>query len=198
MRGNLNGVFSFRLLLLDLSHKFLSVLVNNLRVHVKSMYHLYCFLKDCNTPPTPDEIDIASAKRRLDETTETEYLQKLRKSSETIKKAFQDQQARAIVSEIHLAFHRFRLMISQQGPWDQNKFEELLMEWVVACDQPFEETKRPEFIAMMNYTHHTGAPLKIPGCNGIKRHLMKMGNDTIEDIRNIFSVRFIFAHHMTC
>ena len=107
MRGNLSGAFSFRSLLLDLSHKFLSVLVNNLCIHVKPMYQLYCILKDCDTPLTPDEIDIASAKHRLDETTETEYLQKLQKSLENIKKVFQDQQARAIVSEIHLAFHRF-------------------------------------------------------------------------------------------
>jgi len=107
MRGNLSGAFSFRSLLLDLSHKFLSVLVNNLCIHVKPMYQLYCILKDCDTPLTPDEIDIASAKCRLDETTETEYLQKLQKSSENIKKVFQDQQAHAIVSEIHLAFHRF-------------------------------------------------------------------------------------------
>jgi len=63
MRGNLSGAFSFCSLLLDLSHKFLSVLVNNLCVHVKPMYQLYCILKDHDTPPTPDEIDIASAKR---------------------------------------------------------------------------------------------------------------------------------------
>ncbi len=79
-------------------------------------------------------------------------------------------------------------MILRQGPWDQEKFEQVLMEWVIACDQPFEEVERPEFVVMMNYTHHTGTPLKIPKCNGIKWHLMKMGDDTIEDIHNMFSV----------
>jgi hypothetical protein len=64
------------------------------------------------------------------------------------------------------------------------------MKWVIACDQPFEEVERPEFIAMMNYTNHTGASLKIPGRNGIKRRLIKMGDDTIEDIRKVFTVRF--------
>jgi hypothetical protein len=63
------------------------------------MYQLYCILKDRDEPPTPEEIDIASARRQLDEKTEAEYLQKLAKSSENIKKAFQDQQARAGVSE---------------------------------------------------------------------------------------------------
>ena len=79
-------------------------------------------------------------------------------------------------------------MILQQGPWDQEKFEQVLMEWVIACDQPFEEVERPEFIAMMNYMHHTGTPLKILKCNSIKQCLMKMGNDTIEDICNMFLV----------
>jgi hypothetical protein len=80
-------------------------------------------------------------------------------------------------------------MILQQGPWDQEKFEQVLMEWIIACDQPFEEVERPEFIAMMNYTHHTGTSLKIPQRNGIKRRLMQMGNDTIGDVRNMFLVR---------
>jgi hypothetical protein len=85
-------------LLPDSSHKVLSVLVNNLRVHVKPMYQLYSILKDRDEPPTPDEINIASAKRQLDWKAEAEYLQKLEKSSENIKKAFQNQQAHAIVS----------------------------------------------------------------------------------------------------
>jgi hypothetical protein len=64
------------------------------------------------------------------------------------------------------------------------------MEWVIACDQPFKEVERPEFIAMMDYTHHAvaGTSLKIPKHDGIKRRLMKMGDDTIEDVRKMFSV----------
>ena len=64
----------------------------------------------------------------------------------------------------------------------------MVMEWVVACDQPFEEVERPEFKAMLDYMHHTGTSLKIPGRNGIKRCLMKMGTDKIEEVRNMFSV----------
>jgi hypothetical protein len=62
------------------------------------------------------------------------------------------------------------------------------MEWVIACDQPFEEVERPKFIAMMNYAHHTGTSLKILKRNGIKLCLMKMGDDTIEDVCNMFLV----------
>jgi hypothetical protein len=62
------------------------------------------------------------------------------------------------------------------------------MEWIVACDQPFEEVERPEFITMMNCTHHTGTPLKIPKCDAIKWRLMKMGDESVEDVRKMFSV----------
>ena len=75
-----------------------TVLVNNLWVHVKPMYHLYCILKDRDEPPTFDEIAIASGKKVLDGHAEAEYLKKLEKASENIKKAFKDQQAWAIVS----------------------------------------------------------------------------------------------------
>jgi hypothetical protein len=65
------------------------------------MYQLYCILKDQDEPPTSDEIAVASRKQQLDGKAKAEYLQKLKKSSENIKKAFQDQQAQAAVSENH-------------------------------------------------------------------------------------------------
>jgi hypothetical protein len=48
---------------LEISHNILIVLVNYLRVHVKPMFHLYSILKDRAEPPTPEEIEIACAKR---------------------------------------------------------------------------------------------------------------------------------------
>ena len=62
------------------------------------MYNLYCILKDHDQPPTPDEIAIASGKKLLDGCTKAEYLKRLETSSENIKKAFEDQKARAAVS----------------------------------------------------------------------------------------------------
>ena len=41
---------------------------------------------------------------------------------------------------------------------------------------------------MMNVTHSTSGPLKIPKHEGIKRHVMKMGEETIEGVREMFSV----------
>ncbi|ESK81464.1 hypothetical protein Moror_15806 [Moniliophthora roreri MCA 2997] len=36
-----------------------------------------------------------------------------------------------------------------EEPWNQEKFETLLVEWIVTCDQPFDEVEKLEFIAMI-------------------------------------------------
>ena len=41
---------------------------------------------------------------------------------------------------------------------------------------------------MMNVVHHTGGTLEIPGHHAIKRRIMKMGEETIEKLREMFSV----------
>jgi hypothetical protein len=77
---------------------------------------------------------------------------------------------------------------NQQGPWDQEKFKQVLTEWVITCNQPFDEVEKPEFIMMMNVTHSTSGPLKIPKCEGIKWCMMKMGKETIEGVCEMFLV----------
>jgi hypothetical protein len=42
---------------------------------------------------------------------------------------------------------------------------------------------------MMNFTHHAGIPLKIPKHNTIKQRVMKMGEETIEGVREMFAVQ---------
>ncbi len=93
-------VCCMRLLLITLQGRtFMLVLINYLRVHVKSMYRLYCILKDWEEPPTPDKIAIAAGKKKLDGNTEAKYIKMLESASENIKKAFEDQQAQAGVRE---------------------------------------------------------------------------------------------------
>jgi hypothetical protein len=58
----------------------------------------------------------------------------------------------------------------------------------IACDQPFDKVEKPEFITMMNYTHHGSSPLKILQCNTIKQCVIKMGKDTIEGVHEMFLV----------
>jgi hypothetical protein len=69
------------------------------------MFQLYCILKDCGEMPTPNEIAIASGKMELDGHAEAEYLKKLQKALENIKKAFEDQKAQAAISDNYLLEH---------------------------------------------------------------------------------------------
>jgi len=43
---------------------------------------------------------------------------------------------------------------------------------------------------MMKFTHRSG-PLNIPKRDGIKRRVMKMGDETIEGVCEMFKVRYI-------
>jgi len=82
----------------------------------------------------------------------------------------------------------FRSANIYKGPWDQEKFKELLAKWIVATDQPFHTIEEPEFHEMMGCTHHPSPELKIPHWNAVKRRIMKMGEDTIEATKESFAV----------
>ena len=66
---------------------------------------------------------------------------------------------------------------------------ELLLEWIIACDQLFNEVEKPEFKKLMEYTGHRAQPLKLPGQNGIKRRVVDMGEDGINETKFMFAVR---------
>jgi hypothetical protein len=63
------------------------------------------------------------------------------------------------------------------------------VEWVVACDLPFEEVERPEFRRLLEYTHMGSKPLDIPHRNSLKSRIMTMGEDTVEGIKKMVKVR---------
>lgn len=76
--------------------------------------------------------------------------------------------------------------------WDQHEFEELLAQWIVACDQPFDQVEHPGFKRLLDYTYkHARKPLKIPGRHTIRTRIMKMGQDTIEETSRMFAVHFM-------
>ena len=75
----------------------------------------------------------------------------------------------------------------QEANWDQDTFEQLLAEWMVACDQPFEEVDQPEFHRLLEYTHLQPS-LHIPHRQSMKRRIRKMGEDTVEEVKNMIAV----------
>lgn len=72
----------------------------------------------------------------------------------------------------------------EQANWDQETFEQLLTEWMVACDQPFEEVNQLEFCRLLEYTHLQPS-LHIPHCQSVKRCVMKMGEDTVNNVKKM-------------
>ena len=75
----------------------------------------------------------------------------------------------------------------QDESWDQEKFEQLLTEWMVICDQPFQEVEQPELRRLLEYTHLRPG-LHIPSSMTIKRRVMKMGEDAIEGVKQLVEV----------
>ncbi|KAJ7587875.1 hypothetical protein C8J56DRAFT_890746 [Mycena floridula] len=55
--------------------------------------------------------------------------------------------------------------------FSQDKFEHLLIQWLVACDQPFEEVERPKFVDMLQAAYSQR--------EGVKLCDMKLSNETI-------------------
>ncbi|KIL63847.1 hypothetical protein M378DRAFT_50048, partial [Amanita muscaria Koide BX008] len=123
----------------------LNGLVGHLKNHFPAMYQLYEVLKARPEPPTAEELDIATARLKLDTSAAGEYVSKLKRASSNIMEALQRQAARAT------------------GEFVQEDFEKLLAEWIVACDQPFDEVDKRPFRKLLEYAHRPSAkPLHIP------------------------------------
>ncbi|KAF8874673.1 hypothetical protein BD779DRAFT_1406474, partial [Infundibulicybe gibba] len=120
-------------------------LIGNLKSASPPMFQLYTILKErpASEPITQEEIDIASGRDSWQPGKVADYVKKLEATSENIARAFEKQAA------------------SAAAPWDQSKFERLLAEWMVACDQPFEEVDREEFRRLLTYAHHPAPTLHI-------------------------------------
>ena len=58
----------------------------------------------------------------------------------------------------------------------------------MACDQPFTEVENPEFIAAMGYGR-TSSNFTLPKKDGIRRRVMKLGEEVVEETKAMFAVR---------
>ncbi|KAK0229620.1 hypothetical protein EDD85DRAFT_733696, partial [Armillaria nabsnona] len=100
----------------------LNGLIGHLKTCSAPMYCMFLALR-AHLDSTPkavileDEISIANGSKNFDPQVAEVYLKQMESESENIIRAFR----------------------KQSGEWDQEKFETLLAEWIIACDQPFEE-----------------------------------------------------------
>ncbi|KAF8222278.1 hypothetical protein L208DRAFT_1524601, partial [Tricholoma matsutake] len=139
------------------------------------MYRLYLTMKDHPSDQiTAEEIDIASGKKVLDPGVASEWLNQLESANMDIRKAFNKQVEAAA------------------GPWDQEKFKDLLAKWIVATDQPFYTVNEPEFRDLMMYTHHPSPNLKIPHRDTVR----SISLDTWTSSNN-YAFMAIVAHYVT-
>jgi len=75
-------------------------------------------------------------------------------------------------------------------PWDQSKFEQLLTEWIVASDQPFDEVEDPFLVRLLQHTHNAGIKLSIPSRESIRRRVTRMGSEMTNKTKEMFQVNF--------
>lgn len=163
--------------------------------HLKNFPHMYELLDILNSresPPTADEIAVAEGRKVLDPKAAADWLLKLEKASNRLTDMFKRQLNQAAVSIICIyviRHHTYSFLSRQDKAWSQEEFERLLAEWMVVCDQPFEEVDRVEFRRLLEYTHMR--PLHIPHRKSMKAKIMKMGQDTIQGTKDTLAVSLV-------
>ena len=78
-----------------------------------------------------------------------------------------------------------------KGGFVQEEFENLLTEWIVACDQPFDEVDKQPFCKLLQYVHRPSTKsLRIPHRTAVWTRIMKMGEDTVDSVKKMFLVGY--------
>ncbi|KAF5335031.1 hypothetical protein D9758_016187 [Tetrapyrgos nigripes] len=123
---------------------------SGLKHHLKSnSKHLYQFFeilqgsKKRGVVWTKDDIEVAAGCKAFDQEFTAALDAEIDEHQENIKDAFTKQREAAL------------------EPWNQERFEELLVKWLVASNQPFSEVEQVEFIELLQYVHHNGGKLRI-------------------------------------
>ena len=82
-------------------------------------------------------------------------------------------------------------MATFKGGFVQEEFENLLAEWIAACDQPFDEVDKQPFRKLLQYVHHPSPKsLRIPHRTAVRTRIMKMGEYTVDSVKKMFSVGY--------
>ncbi|KAK7056101.1 Transposase-like protein [Favolaschia claudopus] len=151
------------------SRSNLGKLIRHLETNFLVMHRLYVALHMQSQPPIKEQVKLAKGAIPVDSEAAKEYLGKVEMATLSIIKGLEQQAKKA------------------RGDFDQALFDTLFAEWMVTCDQPFDEVEKPEFIWLMEYTHH-GSTLnfRVPGRKAITTRIMKMGEDTVDGTHKMF------------
>ncbi|KAJ8514911.1 hypothetical protein ONZ45_g7593 [Pleurotus djamor] len=146
----------------------LNGLTGHLKTHHPFMYRLFKILKDRKTPPTSQELEIASGRKKLGATELAKFLSALGENTPNI--------ATAVAEQLE----------KSKGPWSQEHFVGLLLKCIIGLDLPFDTVEKPEFQTMLQYVHHSHSPLSIPGRTTVKKRTMDLEKDVVKSTAKMF------------
>ncbi|KAI3603582.1 transposase-like protein [Moniliophthora roreri] len=140
----------------------LNGLTGHLSSKFPSMYKFYKYLQDRGTELSEKELKIARGEKELNPEAMTKFLGKLDAEVNTILKAFKHQ------------------TLKNEDDFDYSVFKDLLCNYLIAQDHPFDTVECSHLTALLNYVHHRATPLKIPSRHEVRAWVMKMGDDLTE------------------
>jgi hypothetical protein len=137
---------------------------------------------------------MASGKKLFNNLLQADYLKIIEANTTGIKEVFEKQRAKSTVH--HFFGYTVLLTIFHcLGTLGPRKFKQLLIKWMVTCDQPFTEVENPEFIVAMSYGR-TYSKFTLPKKDGVCRQGMKLGEEVVKETKAMFSVSsLILMHH---
>ncbi|EEB93730.1 hypothetical protein MPER_07576, partial [Moniliophthora perniciosa FA553] len=118
-------------------------LIGHLSSKFPAMFKFYKYLQDRGTELSEEELKIARGEKQLDPEAMAKFLGKLDADVNTILKAFK------------------RQTLKNENDFDYNVFKDLLCNYLIAQDHPFDTVECPHLAALLNYVHHQSTPLKI-------------------------------------
>lgn len=143
--------------------------------------HLKANNSDCLT-----EEELAYARGEKTLSIEQSKELRLAASANSIEAAFARQLETKVVSII-LQNSSTYYNTSSKEPWNQKEFERKLAEWVAAEDIPFSAIEKPYFKSLLNFLYRASG-LQIPSADTIQRRTLKMGDESISDLKHTINV----------
>ncbi|HEV7737246.1 MAG TPA: hypothetical protein VGO47_07755 [Chlamydiales bacterium] len=156
------------------------------------MHALFESLKARTTPITTEEIQVAANALPMDSPVIKKVLGSLKRNEGPLMMMFEKQLPKEV--SVHPATPRQLTSCQTCKEFDPKEFERLLLRWIVACDQPFDEVEKPEFRALIRYVHGT-LTLHIPSATAVKRHVMTTGEQMQEELKAFIQVHLCYKGH---
>ncbi|KAJ8515596.1 hypothetical protein ONZ45_g6994 [Pleurotus djamor] len=136
------------------------------------MYRFFEVLRSRKSPPDANDIEIAVNRKPMSAELLSDFVRTQEQHVATLDELFKQQRDK------------------DKPKFNQDVFDKLLAEWMVSCDQPFTEVDRPELRALIQYLFQTGGQeteIRIPGHTTARKKIMKLGEDTIDEMVIMFS-----------